>query len=162
MAAALARRTLAYCQLYVRNLLKADRDKQWQDIVMQAAHAAENNDMRSLYQMVRRLSIYRPRAIPAIRRKDGTLADCPEASDGRWLEHFADLFMGPLMMPVSRMLVLLLLWLLMTMNAKMILAMAMLAQLSNLHVHVIAISNIPSMLSHLGAPSTWCSRDSIR
>ena len=94
VAAALARRTLAHCQSYVRNLLKVDRDKQWQEIVMQAARAAENNDMRSLYQMVRRLSIYRPRAIPAIRRKDGTLADSPEASDGRWLEHFADLFIG--------------------------------------------------------------------
>ena len=52
--------------------------------------------------------------------------------------------LGPLMMPVSRMLVLLQLWYLMTMNAKLILALVILALLCNLHVHVSAISTTPA------------------
>jgi hypothetical protein len=94
-------RLVSFLLFFVCGLLKADRDKQWSDLVLQAARAAEDHDTRIMYQLVRRLSSYRPRAIPAVRCKDGTLADSPEANKERWLEHFLPSFfvvLSPLQM----------------------------------------------------------------
>eukprot|EP00972_Heterocapsa_arctica_P063314 9341544-Heterocapsa_arctica.AAC.1 len=58
------------------------------------ACAAEHNDNRVAFKIIRLLGGFSPRRPKSVRLRDGTLARSNDQFAERWEEHFAELFAG--------------------------------------------------------------------
>ena len=74
--------------------LEADRRAYLDSLAMRAERAAELNNTRVAYAVVKSLSAASIQYNPMIKKLDGTLTECPDEADERWQEHYAKVFGG--------------------------------------------------------------------
>ena len=76
----------------VKPMLKEDRNDHLFRMAVKAQRTAELNDFRGSFGVVRALSAYKPRRLPAVLLEDGTLSRTEEERQERWARHFAGVF----------------------------------------------------------------------
>ena len=87
-------RSLALIHVAVKRFVAEDKRSFLGDMALRAACAAERNDSRTAFKIIRLLGGFQPRRLKSVRLKDGTLAkDAAQAAE-RWEEHFVELFAG--------------------------------------------------------------------
>jgi hypothetical protein len=91
---AAAHRTLALLHHTVKRLVAADKRAFLDDMALRAASAAEHNDSKTAFKIIRLLGGFQPRRLKSVRLKDGSLAHDAAQAAARWEEHFVELFAG--------------------------------------------------------------------
>jgi hypothetical protein len=87
-------RALALIHFAVKRLVADDKRIFLDDMAMRAASAAERNDSKTAFKIIRLLGGFQPRRLKSVRLKDGTLATDATQTAERWEEHFVELFAG--------------------------------------------------------------------
>ena len=91
---AAAHRSLALIHFAVKRFVAEDKRSFLGDMALRAACAAERNDSRTAFKIIRLLGGFQPRRLKSVRLTDGTLTrDAAQAAE-RWEEHFVELFAG--------------------------------------------------------------------
>ena len=65
-----------------------------ESIASDAQRAPDCGNMRELYKLARRFGAFKPKPVPGVKRKDGTLTTDDDEGLVRWAEHFATLLGG--------------------------------------------------------------------
>ena len=87
-------RSLALIHFAVKRFVAEDKRAFLGDLALRAACAAERNDSKEAFKIIRLLRGFQPRRLKSVRLKDGTLTkDAAQAAE-RWEEHFVELFAG--------------------------------------------------------------------